>query len=117
MAAGHNALRRLDPGQQHALFRRPGTNGLFRSVGRLAWVRYSIIAFPTSFAGYPFLHILFASRSLLAELLDMVHRAPSSPMRFWRSCWPMRQQQSSLIASPSTLPAMDSECTPTAWLV
>ena len=28
MAAGHNALRRSGPGQQHALFRRFGTSGL-----------------------------------------------------------------------------------------
>ena len=32
------------PGQKHALLRRSGTYGLSRSVGRLAWVRYSIIA-------------------------------------------------------------------------
>ncbi len=44
MAAGHNALRRSGPGHKHALFRRNGTNGLSRSVGRLAWVRYAIIA-------------------------------------------------------------------------
>ena len=44
MAAGHNALRRSGPGQQDALLRRIGTCGLSRSVGRLAWVRYQIIA-------------------------------------------------------------------------
>ena len=44
MAAGHNALRGSGPGQNHALVRRSGTNGLSRSVGRLAWVRYAIIA-------------------------------------------------------------------------
>ena len=44
MAAGHNALRRSGPGQKHALDWRYGTSGLSRSVGRLAWVRYAIIA-------------------------------------------------------------------------
>ena len=44
MAAGHNALRKPGPGQKHALVRRSGTSGLSRSVGRLAWVRYSINA-------------------------------------------------------------------------
>ena len=49
MAAGHNALRRLDPGHFHALLRRIGTSGLFQSLGRLAWVRYSIIALSNLF--------------------------------------------------------------------
>ena len=44
MAAGHNALRRSGPGHKHALDWRYGTNGLSRSVGRLAWVRYPFIA-------------------------------------------------------------------------
>ena len=44
MAAGHNALRGLGPGHKHALKGRSGTIGLSRSVGRLAWVRYSFIA-------------------------------------------------------------------------
>ena len=44
MAAGHNALRGSGPGHKHALERRCGTNGLSRSLGRLAWVRYSFIA-------------------------------------------------------------------------
>ena len=41
---GHNAIRRSGPGQQHALLRRTGTCGLSLSMGRLAWVRYQIIA-------------------------------------------------------------------------
>ena len=42
MAADHNALRRSGPGQLRALDKRIGTNGLSRSLGRLAWVRYKI---------------------------------------------------------------------------
>ena len=42
MAADHNALRRSGPGQLRALDRRIGTNGLSRSLGRLAWMRYKI---------------------------------------------------------------------------
>ena len=49
MAAGHNALRRSDPGHFRALLRRIGTSGLFRSLGRLAWVRYAIIALSNLF--------------------------------------------------------------------
>ncbi len=51
MAAGHNALRRSGPGQKHALVGRYGTNGLSRSVGRLAWVRYSFIALSNLVSG------------------------------------------------------------------
>ena len=51
MAAGHNALRRLGPGHKHALLRRSGTFGLSRSVGRLAWVRYSFIALSNLVSG------------------------------------------------------------------
>ncbi len=62
MAAGHNALRGSGPGHKHALLRRSGTNGLSRSVGRLAWVRYSFIAlsnlvsggFPRVFVALPY---------------------------------------------------------------
>ena len=62
MAAGHNALRGSGPGQQHALGWRYGTSGLSRSVGRLAWVRYSFIAlsnlvgggFPRVFVALPY---------------------------------------------------------------
>ena len=42
MAADHNALRRPGPCQKRALDKRTGTNGLSRSLGRLAWVRYEI---------------------------------------------------------------------------
>ena len=51
MAAGHNALRRSGPGHKHALIRRSGTNGLSRSVGRLAWVRYSFVALSNFVSG------------------------------------------------------------------
>ncbi len=44
MAAGHNALRRSGPGHKHAFMRRNGTSELSRSVGRLAWMRYAIMA-------------------------------------------------------------------------
>ncbi len=44
MAADHNALRGSGPCQKHALEKRTGTNGLSRSLGRLAWVRYEIKA-------------------------------------------------------------------------
>jgi len=66
MAAGHNALRRSGPGQKHALVRRCGTCGLSRSVGRLAWVRYSIIALSNLVSGNGFPRILrrsYAGRS------------------------------------------------------
>jgi hypothetical protein len=39
-----HALRGSGPGQKHALEGRNGTSGLSRSLGRLAWVRYSINA-------------------------------------------------------------------------
>ena len=70
MAAGHNALRRSGPGQKHALFRRTGTSGLSRSVGRLAWVRYAIIALsnlvlrgslPQVFVVLPYACLLYTS--------------------------------------------------------
>ncbi len=51
MASGHYALRRLGPGQKHALKRRSGTYGLSRSVGRLAWVRYSFNALSNFVSG------------------------------------------------------------------
>ncbi len=51
MAAGHNALRGSGPGQKHALVWRCGTNGLSRSLGRLAWVRYSFIALSNLVSG------------------------------------------------------------------
>ena len=62
MAAGHNALRGSGPGHKHALVRRCGTNGLSRSSGRLAWVRYSFNAlsnfvsggFPRVFVALPY---------------------------------------------------------------
>jgi hypothetical protein len=43
VAAGHNALRGSGPGQKPAL-EAPWRNGLSRSVGRLAWVRYRFCA-------------------------------------------------------------------------
>ena len=51
MAAGHNALRGSGPGQKHALVRRHGTNGLSRSVGRLAWVHYAFSALSNLVSG------------------------------------------------------------------
>ena len=62
MAAGHNALRGSGPGHKHALVWRCGTNGLSRSSGRLAWVRYSFVAlsnfvsgdFPRVFVALPY---------------------------------------------------------------
>ena len=65
MAAGHNALRRSGPGQQHALFRRNGTSGLSRSVGRLAWVRYSISALSNLVVRENFPLVRFAALSCL----------------------------------------------------
>ena len=65
MAAGHNALRRLGPGQKHALFRRNGTSGLSRSVGRLAWVRYSISALSNLVVRENFPPVRFAALSCL----------------------------------------------------
>ncbi len=66
MAAGHNALRRSGPGQKHALIRRCDKCGLSRSVGQLAWVRYSINALSNLVSGNGFPRILrcsYAGRS------------------------------------------------------
>jgi len=86
MAAGHNALRRSDPGHFHALLRRSGTNGLFRSLGRLAWVRYSIIALanlfvretvPRLFVALPYAAcgsgvLYFSSRTIMAQAIRAI---------------------------------------------
>ena len=66
MAAGHNALRGSGPGQNPALVRRYGTNGLSRSVGRLAWVRYSFVALSNLVSGGSprvFVALLYAADS------------------------------------------------------
>ncbi len=89
MAAGHNALRRSGPGQNHALMRRNGTNGLSRSVGRLAWVRYSIIALSNLGArGSSPACSLCCLMLVPAAVFGSSRCAPSSPRRYGRSCWP-----------------------------
>ena len=85
MAAGHNALRGSGPGQNPALEWRYGTNGLSRSVGRLAWVRYAFSALsnlvsggcPRVFAALPYAGdsrdgLKLSSRAIMAQAMRAI---------------------------------------------
>ena len=82
MAAGPNALRRSGPCQKHALKRRFGTSGLSRSVGRLAWVRYSFMSFPTWCARYWFARVSIYLRHRLLVTCPSRHQRPGGASDF-----------------------------------
>ena len=127
MAAGHNALRGLGSGHKHALKGRSGTIGLSRSVGRLAWVRYSFIALSNFvggssppvrvaalYRGQPRWLKLFASRHHgPGDAGDLVGQGDGGDLETFRL--DRRPRRSCWIAGPGARPARDGAYSPPAW--